>query len=267
MSKIKKLTIILLLTIFLVLAGCGGDKGQKCKTSADCPSAPRCQKAYCSNGYCATQTETNCCGNNLCEEAAGESKCTCEKDCGKCSGSVTIEDLRGKKINAAYLKMLCDDNNECIASYEKSDQKSTEFFNEFRGTGFTFNIYAKYDLPFDKQSSKFNIELNLKDLDGAKIQPPITIKEIRLMEGSTIIGRRPTGLSFNKVGDRLTQPVQVSYILSQPEETKSLAVSIDYEYTPLRKVKDQYEPQPIERKTYKFSIKDKITLLDAALAE
>ena len=276
MFKIKKqiqiITIITLTALIVFLAlGCGGDDVEKCKVDSDCTAIGKCSIANCVNGICKTSMKSDCCGNRKCEKSAGENKCTCSTDCGKCEGIIQIEDSRGRLKDGQYLQMLCNENDECTASYET--QKATEFYKSFLGSGFTFDIFVKYDLPFDKQSSKFNIEANLKDMDPNRAELPIVFKAIRIMEGSTIIGRTSTQMMFDAISKTLVQPVGVSYTLSQPEETKSLVVEIDYEYSPIKRVRDPqtnqyvYAAQPISRNTYRFTISDKITLVDGSIVE
>lgn len=269
MFKIRKsILFIFILGIALLLSGCGSSNtAPKCKVDTDCSVTAKCTTASCLNGYCATKSKSNCCGNKQCEEAAAETKCTCDVDCGKCTGTIKVKDSKGKLLDSTYLKMLCDDTDECVASYDKTQQKPVEVFNEFASTGFKFNVYVKYDQPFDKKTSKFNVEFNLKDLDETRIQAPVSITEIRIMESGNVIARKSTGLSFNKIGDKLSQGLDVSYILSQAEETKSLSVNIDYELTPLMKSKDTYVPQQTQRKTYAIPLTNKVTLLDTSLAK
>lgn len=275
MFKIKKITLItliisLILIIFLAL-GCGEEGVEKCKVDSDCTAIGKCAVVECVDKICESSIMDDCCGNRKCEKSAGENKCTCSTDCGKCEGIIQIEDSRGRLDDGQYLQMLCNENDECTASYET--QKATEFYKSFLGSGFTFDLYVKYDMPFDKQSSKFNVEANLKDMDPNKAKAPIIFRTIRIMEGSTIIGRASTQMAFGNIGETLSEPVEVSYTLSQPEETKNIIVEIDYEYIPMKRVRNpitsqyEYTAQPISRDTYRFTISDKITLVDGSLVE
>jgi|TARA_Y100000310_G_C20646512_1_gene796952 hypothetical protein len=156
---------------------------------------------------------------------------------------------------------------QCVVSYDSSKKKGKEVFTEFKGSGFTFNMYVKFQQPTDVSTDKVVVELQLKDLDAEKIQPPVTVNEVRLQDGSTILGRAPTVLIFDAVGSEESQAVDVTFDLPQPEDSHKITVYLDYEYTPLKTSRDGSEPQPVERKTYKYAVRDQIVFIDPSLIE
>jgi|TARA_B100001964_G_scaffold208209_1_gene240656 hypothetical protein len=151
--------------------------------------------------------------------------------------------------------------------YDASKKKAKEVFTEFSGSGFKYNLYIKFQQPTDVSTDKVTVELQLKDLDDEKVQPPVTINEVRLQKGADIIGRAPTALIFDAVGSEDSQVVDITMDLNQPEESHKFTVYLDYEYTPLRTSRDGAEPQQVERKTFKYAVRDAITFIDPSLIE
>ena len=261
--KIKKIMIVILIVLLVSISGCGDDP--ECITDDDCSSIQKCETAYCYMGECQTTTTKDCCGNDVCEDE--ENECTCDEDCGECGGVISILNSRGKEIESTYLEYLCNAEDECVASYDETEQKQTEFFYEFSENYFTFNIYVKYDIPFDKEISFFDVEITLKDYDKDKIKFPIRFNEIRILEDDTVIGRKSETLVFDAIGKKLTSKVPITYMLSQPEEEKKLTISFDYEYIPLKEVDDELVAQETERKTDDFKVSDEVTIIDTSLVK
>ncbi len=266
--------LIAILSLSLLLSGCGAKsttaaaKSSPCKVNSDCKTTQACKTPYCSQGFCALKIKDNCCGNGICEDTFGENKCLCAADCGSCNGSITI--TTGKTtVTSQYLTKGCDKNKECTAIFDSNKAIAKENLNQFKGTNFGFNLYLGYANPFDLVGNDFSLELKLTDIDPLKIKPPIKINEVRILDGTSIMGRTQTSLEFNKVGDSSKIIMHPNYNLDQQEETKSsLQVNIDYEYIPLTAKTDPttkatiyVEGQP-ERLTYKYTLSDKVTFVD-----
>ena len=264
------LLVISLVVISLVLlAGCSQTTPARgaCKVNADCPATNACLQSYCSQGACKTSVKADCCGNSKCD--AAENACVCPADCGTCAGTYQLPDARGKLVNATYLEKRCV-KSACVYSYSSDVQKEKDFFNQFAGPGFTFNIYVGYLSPFDLSRSTFNITFSLKDYEVDKVKLPVKINEIRIMEGAQLIAQQAPGdLRFSSVGATQAIGVPVRYDATLPEETKSLQVQIDYEYVPLARNSKTggLDPSPVDRKTYSFPISDKIVVMDPRLAK
>jgi len=223
-----------------------------------------CSQALCISGVCKVTLAPNCCGNLKCD--TNETKCSCAIDCGTCKGTVTIPDSKGKKMNATYLEMVCNNKNECLPGYDTSAVREEQFFNEFDGPGFKINIYLTYDTPLDVQGTPSTIEFSLKDADTNSISTPISISEIRLLEGTKILGRQPSEITLSTIGDTGKEPIGISYQLIIPEEQKTVNIQIDYAYTPIRKdTNGKITLLPTVRKTYSFNVPDKITLIDPSI--
>lgn len=260
--------LIIIAAVVLTISGCGTSKGGSitCKTNTDCANLQSaCSQAACSQGTCKVTTSPNCCGNLKCD--TNETKCSCPLDCGTCKGDVLIPDSKGKKVNSTNLQIMCDSKNQCGPGYDISSVREKQFFNEFIGPGFKINIYLSYDQPLDVAGNPAAVELSLMDIDTSSIDPPITISEIRMLEGTKIIGRQPSTISLSNIGDSGKEPVGISYQLTYPEEQKSVTIQIDYAYNPIKTdSKGKITPLAPVRKTYSFSVPDKITIVDPTIA-
>jgi hypothetical protein len=198
----------------------------------------KCSAPTCSNNMCILRPKVNCCGNNISEpveDGKKGSKCACPEDWGMCDPRISFQYADGNLGESRYLKRSCNTNNECVVSYVAELQKSNEIFNTMYGAGFSFNIYITYRTPFDKNNSRFDVEVKLIDMDVATmVSPPIIVTELRIMEGSNILTRLTKDLEFKDVDDKSVETLVLNdFSIIYPEELKDVALSIDYEYTPL----------------------------------
>lgn len=269
MHKNKKLIIlfVLIASLSLILSGCATKNGVKiikCKTDSDCLSSG-CKVGKCTDNACSFSYKSDCCGNLKCEKESGENRCKCAADCKNCSGTVPIT-VAGKTTLSTYLKVGCNAEQECVATYNPSILKEKQSMNEFAGTNFKFNVYTSYNNPFDISLSNFKIEFKLNSIDETKIKTPVTIKEVRIMEGtSNLIARKAEPLNFMMVDETKTIELTPTVQLANPEEAKTVSIQIDYEYTPLITSGGVQTPGKTETKTYKISLTDKITFLDPTI--
>ena len=291
-----RLTLGILLAAVILLSACSSIKVSntaqntapeptapepQCKKDADCmrvfgSTLGVCQYAFCEKEICRKRPVQDCCGNGVQEEIENNitgSKCTCPEDYGKCEGNLVYMDSRGREQTSSYIFWACNANAQCEMQYEDTLQKTAEYFTTFAGSGFSFNFYVSYPNPFYHNSSEFRVEYKLTDLDTKVVDPSIKFTEIRLMEGTNILYRAGLNLKFSKVGQtNITMIPMSSYDIIYPEEKKSVILSLDYEYIPLKKTVDadkneMYTPMDPERKKYQTTIRDPVIFLEKAVAE
>jgi hypothetical protein len=262
---------IFALTVLALLfsAGCGtsAEKKLKCDIDSDCPAPTgSCQTSGCESGFCASSILDDCCGNRRCE--SGENPCSCPTDCKPaCNGSIMVKNTAGKSIPSLYLKKLCNEQKtECLVGIDPNKQRELSQFNTHAAPGFGLDITTRYQQPFDKTLSRFVLDFELKSIDLTKVGTPVIVKQVRVMEGTNIVASKDIRVALSTVGDKGTAELEMSYELSDPELAKSLSVNVEYEYTPLKKVGESYELLPDKIGDYKYSITQKVTLIDISLA-
>jgi len=286
------LIALLLIVLVVGLTACGKSKVvpkvtsnnvSQCKTDDNCvallgKTLKTCMTAYCTSGTCKTRVTPNCCGNNITEEienGLSGNKCTCPKDYGVCNATIKYTDSTGRPAIAKYILRKCVEN-ECKVVYDDTMQRDSEFFYIWLGAGFTVNTYITYSNPFYGDNNLLQITMKLKDYEETKLQPPIIITEIRLMEGTKILAKVNPPMSLSYIEQVSNATINVKYYdFIYPEEPKSLLLSIDYEYVPLQakttttngKITTTYIELPVERKTQVITLADKITFLDKSLVD
>ncbi|MFC1800645.1 hypothetical protein ACFLYT_01170 [Nanoarchaeota archaeon] len=133
-----------------MIAGCGGE----CKEDVDCDDDNGCTKDSCVKKECKSKKIPDCtCGNNQCEEAKGETECSCVEDCGKCDGKV-----------GEYLQKSCDDEDQCVVdviSQKPVVETGMIDDQERRETQAKIITTYTYDEPFNLDKSLFNIKFQL----------------------------------------------------------------------------------------------------------
>lgn len=149
----------LVLTMLLILAACG--------PPPECESNRDCQRAHfegrCVDEKCVYTPIPGECGNEICEE--GENKCTCDLDCGTCSGS------EGK-----YLTKQCDLNDECSTLIKS--QKGQTYSDEDSAGGDKYRLVSTYLQPFDVEHDQYEVRLSLLSPDEDNSQRTIRRIEI-----------------------------------------------------------------------------------------
>lgn len=194
------------------------EKERKCPAS--CDDDNDCTEDSCSestNYFCEHKIKNNCKGNYICE--AGEDKCTASSDCGKCEGDVS---------KSVYLACI---DNVCNSLIKSGAQQPITMSDKATPTGyFKWNIETTYDQPFDISSSLLKLEIRLESIQGV-LALPIKITEIRVKEGSVLLGKKSTSSSLSSAGSIVTENIQLNAILDDYEKKKNINVEIDYDYT------------------------------------
>ncbi len=220
--KYKNILLAILLVIGLIfLSGCSGE----CKENSDCPSKS-CYTVTCEKEECVEKPELNCCGNNICED--GETKCDCERDCGKCTGDI-----------GEYLGYVCEED-ECVAGIKDENINSTSFTDKIllRNVGDISATYI-YDQPFNLDESLFNVRFVLEkknnDIEYIKINKVNIYEQLDKKGtqvqtyGEKIIDR----VLWDTRTDVVDDVILSLNITDNTEENKQLTVEVIYEYAKL----------------------------------
>jgi hypothetical protein len=188
------------------------------RTDYPCPGCPE-KPGYsgdCLPGtaICVYAAQAGACGNNICE--AGEDRCTCAGDCGKCEGAA-----------GSYLDLACGVGGQCEALLRPGITVQPQNILDVRDAGkFTLQNKYLYNNPLDVVNGRLGVEMTLtaQDDDVAAV----TITAIRLLDGSNeVVSVAPKRrLDLNKLARfDVAIPAQ-----PQPEQVRSLTLSVSYEF-------------------------------------
>ncbi len=241
------LLIVLLLCLIFSLNGCGGE----CKESSDCPSKT-CFIAECMDKKCVETPKEDCCSNGICDVKGGETKCSCQKDCGQCSGKVGM-----------YLEYMCDGDN-CITYIKDDVIKKTSFTDKIslRNIGDISATYT-YDQPFNIDESLFNIRFVLdnkqNDIEYIKINKVNIYEELgkRTAQVQTYGEKIVDLILWDSRTDVIDDVILSLNMSNKTEEEKQLTVDVIYEYAKLVK-----GTTTTTSGTYKKQIKDKLIFVN-----
>ncbi len=260
-----KFVIVVLIFVMLLVSGC-----KECKVSSDCNSrvskdyssySTKCLDVACVNNKCEIDVITNCCGNRRCEANAGENKCLCEKDCGKCSGKGEIK-IGSRTYDTEYLEYGCKDN-ECALIMDDSLIRGIDLIHDREFSYFKIGITSSLDQPFNIDSSKFKVKIQLEDTNEHLVLP-VVITSLKLIERELMIGEKEFDGTLNGVGDYFTESIPINEDCMQNiEEEKRPSLVIDYTYIIEERTGHDSEGNPIyenkvKRETYTKSYSSKL---------
>ena len=266
MKSIKYL-FLLLIFITLLISGC-----KECKINSDCDSkipdkfssySDNCLDIKCTDNTCKFTPESDCCGNKDCERDKGETECSCPKDCGKCEGKGEIK-IGSKTLDTEYLEYQCKDN-DCILGIDESLIRGIDLTDEKEFSYFKIGIITSIDQPFNIDSSKFKVKIQLEDKDEDLV-PPVTITSLKLIEGELLIGEKGLDGKLEHIGDFFTDTIPINEgIMQNVEEEKRVSLVIDYTYIIKEKTGYNSKGEPIyednvRRDTYTKSYSSKLFL-------
>lgn len=165
------------------------------------------------NYYCVHTPKPGVCGSGVCD--GGKNKCTCPQDCGTCSGGGT------------YTTRACI-GTSCLVEIKPGviAQQKAEFDDRDLGAVHLQNRYA-YPAPFNTKKDAFSLEFTLYQKQDTV--ESVTIKDIRLLDGSQEVAYASAGKTLNTAGQKETVTITIT---PQPasEQEKSLALRVWYEY-------------------------------------
>ncbi|MEM4240470.1 MAG: hypothetical protein QXM31_02795 [Candidatus Woesearchaeota archaeon] len=161
--RCRNLAFIAVIVLVLALAGCAK---AECKKDADCARPHFIGK--CVDKKCSFTPIPNECGNLKCERDAGENECTCEPDCGKCSGKV------GK-----YLEKVCNEKKDaCIQLVPATSQKPITLTKELATGGTKISVTTLFSQPFNTKRDQFELEFGINVLSPAMTDLKISRLEL-----------------------------------------------------------------------------------------
>jgi len=261
----KNITVIFLIFIILLTSGC-----KECKVNSDCDSkipdrfssySNNCLDIKCVDNTCKFTSESDCCGNKDCERDKGETKCSCEKDCGKCEGKGEIK-IGSKTYDTEYLEYGCKDN-ECALIIDDSLIRSIDLTDDKEFSYFKIGITSSIDQPFNIDTSKFKVKIQLENTDEDLVLP-VTITSLKLVEKELLIGEKELDGTLKYIGDFFTESIPINEDMMQNvEEEKRVSLVIGYTYIIKEKTGRDSEGNPIyenktKRDTYTNSYDSKI---------
>lgn len=261
----KIIIVIFLIFIILLTSGC-----KECRVSSDCSSKVRdefkgysskCLDMDCVDNKCEIDVISNCCGNKDCERDKGETECSCEKDCGKCEGRGEIQ-IGSRTYDTEYLEYQCKDN-DCVLGIDESLIRRIDLTDDKEFSYFKIGITSSLDQPFNIDSSKFKVKIQLEDTDEDLVFP-VTITSLKLVEKELLIGEKELDGTLRYIGDFFTESIPISTgSMQNIEEEKRLSLVIGYTYIIEERTGRDSEGNPIyenktKRDTYTKSYRSKI---------
>jgi hypothetical protein len=235
----KKTCVFAVLVILLLLVSCGPKTKPQCSEDGDCRSKA-CKTVSCENAKCVYDPIPECCGNDICEEDAGENECTCGDDCGKCEGKAQLPTARaGRFKDAQYVENFCTPQDECVFGVDPSRIKETQLVDERETNFFKIEVLTTFNQPFSVQFDKFKFEIELKDA-GEDLVPPIKITNMQLKSGSLFFGEIDIDKVLEKVGDKINVEVPMTYDPDAIEEERTLSYKMSYEYVRRVEISDGF---------------------------
>jgi len=233
MRVLNLVLIFILLCSVIAISGCEKKEKPECEKSSDCRVLnTQCFTPKCTEGKCGSIERKDCCGNGKCEAAGGENTCTCNDDCGSCTGPVkfNVTTARGiKSQDTQYAVHTCE-NNACIVGVDQAKLRVLSLVNDLNVMGgFKAETLATLNSPFDIAKDKIRIEISLKDLDPDVIGA-ITFTEIKILSSSEMMARSFISQKLEKVGDLFSEELALTSAQSMVEEARTIDVEIFYEY-------------------------------------
>ena len=157
------------------------------------------------------------CGNFICEP--NENKCTCEADCGPCSGSA-----------GTYLTFLCSDQ-ACKTMMNPGTIQEPISISDDRNMNFFYfqNTYS-YKSPFNVNADSFTANFELYNKQSAV--GAVRVKEAKILDLNQEIASAPIEKTLNAIGDTASVSIPVTaFALHEDQKSLSIKVYIEYDYT------------------------------------
>ncbi|MFP4524221.1 MAG: hypothetical protein ACLFO2_02840 [Candidatus Woesearchaeota archaeon] len=228
--------MVAVLAVTLALTGCGGSE---CESDDECTSVGQCEVARCVDGLCKTTPEDDCCGNNRCEEGAGENPCTCAQDCsldatedGTCDGKVELphDHIEGRMVSTKHAEYFCRDD-ECVVGVPEPAVESKRLFSTHRGD-VDFEVVSSLDQPFVVGEGSFKARVKLTDMDS-RVRLPVRITGLQVLSEGELIAEESLkpAVQLSNVGDSHEEFLTLEPALGELEDERSITVRVSYEYT------------------------------------
>ena len=210
------LIVVLSIVSLLLLVSCG-----ECKQALDCPSRLPGFEASCVDKTCEYLSISNVCGNGVCDIT--ENECTCEQDCGTCSGKVP---------GSMFLAKQCI-NNACLADVAGSQEQVFDS-GEARSTGGDrFRVESLYTSPFNTKKDTFKVTLTLSTQGKDNREQLIKSIELtgRTKERSVIsIAQKDISKHLWSSGSSFVEELIIDVPGSVESELDNLQLIFNYDY-------------------------------------
>ncbi len=251
--KVRTLVIIVsifLIIIILLLSGCGNKS--ECEVNRDCSVSNKCFIGKCFDGKCSTIKQPDCCGNHVCEADAGENKCTCEKDCGDCSGAIKYNytNIRGRTTvkETVYAVNICRDD-VCVIGANKNSQNELSLASEIDQRGsFKAELLTTINQPFDIAVDDIILRMTLINKDS-NVVGNININRIQILSGNQVMKEKIVSEELSELYDSFTISFENLKTGQEAiEEEQDITVKIDFIYVKLVRNEEQLISDSISKK-------------------
>ncbi|MBN2142623.1 hypothetical protein JW711_04805 [Candidatus Woesearchaeota archaeon] len=243
----------LIVMMMFLLSACSK---AECEVAKDCGTNSKCITYTCTaDQTCKKNVKPNCCGNNLCEDKAGENGCNCD-DCKPCESQglvkYNVTTTRGvKTIESKYARYVCD-ADQCVIGVSESDA------NELKLTGtveernlFRIDVLSTFNSPFNVAKDDYAVRLRLEDLNPEKVSGGLTITKLQVLNKNYVMGEKLLSKQLNKVGDLFEATFSLTSAQTLVEEETTLTLSVDYSYLP---IDSRGEVIPVKRDSQQMTI-------------
>ncbi|HSU73033.1 MAG TPA: hypothetical protein VLJ21_04245 [Candidatus Binatia bacterium] len=219
-KQVQVLLLISILALLLMLAGCSSE----CKVNADCKKTGH--TGACVDKKCVYTPIPGACGNGKCDTDT-ENECTCEADCGSCSGTVPGSTLLQKTCNK--------DNTQCLVDVPSSRVKPVSITNSILSQGNTFKVTTTFNQPFNFKKDAFTTKILLDNVANF-------VSNIRII-GYEVSGTNKDRQNVVLVDKDVNKPIPVKGTSVQDDLHLDLTtgdtegsvanpqLKVDYEYT------------------------------------
>lgn len=164
------------------------------------------------NNFCVHIPIPNTCGNFECE--AGETKCTCAKDCGPCQGTA-----------GTYLDYTCKQKTCVTVLKSEVTKEEKTIFDERRIGPVELTNKYKYNNPFDVTKDYINLEFAIYQKD--ELVGDVNIEKVRLIESQEVVAEMTAN---KKLSDSPTSITVKMPTMTEPEEERIVSLNVWYSY-------------------------------------
>ena len=248
---------IILVSLAFLIYGCG--EAPECTVPADCGASTACITKTCSvEGKCISTSKPNCCGNNRCEEKAGENSCGCPEDCkpacdsiGKISFNITTN--RGPRATKAqYAVYGCNEQDKCVITVSPDDVTQLKLTNKMQlQSVYNVDILNTLNHPFVLGVDELTIRLTLRDINPERISGGMSITGIKVLNGNYLMAEKAVNKQLVNVGDEIVEKLSLTSAQTEVEQSLLPSVEISFNYIPMNVRGDIL---PLLRTTNKYSI-------------
>ena len=165
--------------------------------------------------FCEHKAIAGQCGNAICESS--EDKCTCEADCGPCSGDAS-----------SSLGYQCSSDSKCVTVLKPGlSQEPVSIFDDRNLNIFHLQNTVSFNNPLNVKTDKITAEFTL--FSAQEAYQDIKINSVKIMEREKTFASSDPGKAFSSAGSSI--PVELTVTgFAGTEEEKSLSINVWYEY-------------------------------------